>query len=180
METASGTDASLLLRAARFACERHAGQTKPRQRRPVIDHCLEVALLVSEAGFGPEVVAAAILHDTLEKTATQGPELETRFGSRVSALVEAVTDLPSETEEAARKRLGRASAEAQSIKCADIVSNLEMLAQEGELTAGDRTEKAATLAVLDRAEPTLAARAASIIEHGSIEPGRSALTGDRQ
>ena len=167
------SDGSLLLRAARFACERHAGQVKPRQRRPVIDHCLEVALLVSEAGLGPEVIAAAILHDTLEKTETRRAEIETRFGAHVSALVEALTDLPSESDAAAKERLGRAPDEAQSIKCADIISNLEALARKGELTAGDRTEKAATLAVLDRADARLAARAASVVEHGIVEPGRS-------
>ena len=64
----SGADVAaltLVLRAVRLACERHAGQSKNRQRRPVIDHVLEVAQFVSEAGFPPEVVAAAVLHDTI-------------------------------------------------------------------------------------------------------------------
>ena len=156
----------MLLRAARFACERHAGQTKPRQKRPVIDHCLEVALLVSEAGLPPDAVAAAILHDTLEKTATVRDELDAQFGQRVGALVEAVSNVPGEADAAAKQRLKAAPADAQSIKCADIISNLEALARKGELTAKDRADKAATLAVLDRAEPTLAARAASVIERG--------------
>jgi (p)ppGpp synthase/HD superfamily hydrolase len=162
----SENSGALLLRAARFACERHAGQTKPRQKRPVIDHCLEVALLVSEAGLPPDTVAAAILHDTLEKTATVRDELDAQFGQRVGALVEAVSNLPGEADAAAKQRLKDAPADAQSIKCADIVSNLEALALKGELTEKDRADKAATLAVLDRAEPTLAARAASVIERG--------------
>jgi (p)ppGpp synthase/HD superfamily hydrolase len=157
---------SLILRAARFACERHAGDNKPRQKRPVIDHCLEVALLVSEAGLPEEAVAAALLHDTVEKTKTAHHELEERFGPRVRALVEAVTDVPWESDAAAKERLKAAPAEAQSIKCADIVSNLEALARKGALTAKDRTDKAATLAVLDHADPTLARRAASLVELG--------------
>jgi (p)ppGpp synthase/HD superfamily hydrolase len=165
------TEASQLLRAARFACERHAGQTKPRQKRPVIDHCLEVALLVSEAGLPPEAVAAAILHDTLEKTETTHQEIEAVFGPRVRALVEAVSNLPSDTDAATKERLKAAPADAQSIKCADIISNLETLARNGELTAKDRNDKAATLAVLVRADPTLAARAANVVEHGAGDLG---------
>ena len=157
---------SLILRAARFACQRHAGQTKPRQKRSVIDHCLEVALLVSDAGLPDEVVAAALLHDTVEKSETTQHELEAEFGARVRVLVEAVTDLPWESDAAAKERLKAAPADAQSIKCADIVSNLGALAGQGALTAEDRTAKAAKLAVLDQADPGLAQRAASLIEHG--------------
>jgi (p)ppGpp synthase/HD superfamily hydrolase len=160
--------AALLLRAARLACARHAGQTKPRQKRPVIDHCLEVALLVSEAGLSRVAVAAAILHDTLEKTETSRQELDAEFGPRVGALVEAVSNPPGESGVEAKQRLKAAPTDAQSIKCADIISNLEALAQKGELTAKDLAEKAAILAVLDQAEPTLAARAASVIERGRL------------
>ncbi|MDQ8729361.1 HD domain-containing protein [Bradyrhizobium sp. LHD-71] len=165
MGTADGS--TLVLRAARFACERHAGQSKPRQKRPVADHCLEVALLVSEAGQPPVVAAAALLHDTLEKTATTADELEAVFGPRIRALVEAVTDLPGESDETTRARLQRAPAEAQLIKCADIVSNLEALARAGELTGKDLSDKAATLQVLQHAEPSLAERAARIIARGT-------------
>jgi (p)ppGpp synthase/HD superfamily hydrolase len=157
---------SLILRAARFACERHAGQTKPRQKRSVIDHCLEVALLVSDAGLPEEAVAAALLHDTVEKSETTQHELEAEFGTLVRVLVEAVTDVPWETEASAKGRLKAAPADAQSIKCADIVSNLGALARQGALTAEDRTAKAAKLAVLDKADPALAQRADSLIGYG--------------
>jgi (p)ppGpp synthase/HD superfamily hydrolase len=163
METRTSA-ATLLLRAARFAGERHAGQTKPRQKRPVIDHCLEVALLVSEAGLPVEVIAAAILHDTLEKTATVPDDLDRHFGAQVRLLVEAVTEQPGEADAAARRRLHIAPADAQSIKCADIASNLEALARLGALTAKDRADKAATLAVLDHAHAALATRAAKVVE----------------
>ena len=157
---------TLVLHAARFACARHDGQTKKRQRRPVIDHLLEVAELVSAAGFPPDVVAAAVLHDTIEKTATEPAELEERFGARVRALVDAVSDAPWESEDAIHARLKAAPAEAQSIKCADIVSNLEALARVGELTAKDRADKAATLAVLTQADASLRERAGRLVAPG--------------
>jgi (p)ppGpp synthase/HD superfamily hydrolase len=156
----------LVLHAARFASVRHDGQTKKRQRRPVIDHLLEVAELISAAGLPPDVIAAAVLHDTIEKTATEPAELEQRFGPRVRALVDAVSDAPWESEDAIHARLKAAPAEAQSIKCADIVSNLEALARVGELTAKDREDKAATLAVLTQADASLRERAGRIVARG--------------
>jgi (p)ppGpp synthase/HD superfamily hydrolase len=160
---------SLVLRAARFACARHDGQSKKRQRRPVIDHLFEVAEFVSAAGFPPDVVAAAVLHDIIEKSATEPIELEERFGPRERALVDAVSDAPWETEDAMRARLKAAPAEAQSIKCADIVSNLEALARAGELTAKDQEDKAATLAVLMLADASLRERAGRIVARGAGE-----------
>jgi (p)ppGpp synthase/HD superfamily hydrolase len=157
------SDCSLLLRAARFACERHAGQRKSRQKRSTIDHCLEVAQLVCEAGLPCEAVAAAILHDTLEKTETAHHELDAQFGQRIRELVKAVTDLPWDADDANKARLAAAPHDAQSIKCADIVSNLEGLAKVGELTAKDMEEKAATLAILKNADDELARRAARLV-----------------
>jgi (p)ppGpp synthase/HD superfamily hydrolase len=169
MTGANTQDLMLVLHAARLACARHAGQVKNRQRRSVIDHCLEVAQLVAEAGFPGEVVAAAVLHDTVEKTDTELHELEDQFGSRVRALVEAVTDLPGESKAAIHARLKSAPTEAQTVKCADIASNLEALARVGELTTKDLEDKTATLAVLSHADPSLAERAARIIARGAGE-----------
>lgn len=167
MMPADSPGMTLVLRAVRFACDLHAGQSKKRQRRSIIDHCLEVAALVSQAGLPADVVAAAVLHDSMEKTETGPHELEAGFGPIVRALVEAVTDGPGESDESIHARLTSAPAEAQTIKCADIVSNLEALARAGELTAKDLEDKAATLAVLGRADASLAARAAQVVERGA-------------
>lgn len=164
----------LVLQAARFACERHAGQDKPRQQRSTIDHCVEVGILVAEAGLPASAVAAALLHDTLEKTATTRAELEARFGPRVGTLVAAVTDAPSDSEAERLARLKAAPPEAQSIKCADIVSNLEALQRAGALTAKDAEKKGAALDVLGQADARLTKRAAAIIARGrgATEPAR--------
>jgi (p)ppGpp synthase/HD superfamily hydrolase len=108
-------------------------------------------------------VAAAILHDTLEKTETAHHELDAQFGQRIRELVKAVTDLPWDADDANKARLAAAPHDAQSIKCADIVSNLEGLAKVGELTAKDMEEKAATLAILKNADDELARRAARLV-----------------
>ena len=55
-----------------------------------IAHPLEVARLLEREGKPDEVIAAGLLHDTLEKTATTRAELQHRFGTRVAGLVESV------------------------------------------------------------------------------------------
>ena len=80
----------LVLQAARFAARKHRDQRrKGEQAEPYINHPLEVAdVLWSEGGVtDPEVIAAALLHDTLEDTETTLNELRGTFGERVAALV---------------------------------------------------------------------------------------------
>ena len=68
--------------ALRFARARHAGQ-----RREVDDaliaHPIEVGSLLRRAAQSDEIIAAGLLHDVLEKTATTSAELHRRFGARI-------------------------------------------------------------------------------------------------
>ena len=65
--------------AARFAAVKHARQRrKGADAEPYVNHPIEVAELVSMALTEPDtgVIAAALLHDTIEDTATTREELE--------------------------------------------------------------------------------------------------------
>ena len=86
---------TLALRAAAFAADKHRNQRrKDHARTPYINHPLAVARVLAEEGAVKdlEILAAAILHDTLEDTATTRRELERKFGARIAALVSEVTD----------------------------------------------------------------------------------------
>ena len=90
-----GTQVSTLLAAAIFAAEKHRGQIRKDQRgSPYITHPLAVAQILWEIGGiqETEILSAAILHDTLEDTATTRSELTTHFGDVVLAIVLEVTD----------------------------------------------------------------------------------------
>ena len=123
-----------VLRAARFAAERHATQTrKGAAAEPYVNHLLEVAQLVSMALAEPDtnLVQAALLHDTLEDTKTTRDELIDRFGSDVADLVVEMTDDKSLPKQE-RKRLQienapKKSERAQIIKLADKISNLRSI-----------------------------------------------------
>jgi len=128
-------DIEKLARAYDFAAARHAGQRRKGEAgEPYINHLTEVARLVAEASGGADadLVAAAVLHDTVEDTPTTPQELSALFGPRVAALVAEVTD-DKTLPKAERKRLqiehaGHASAGAKIIKIADKTSNLRALA----------------------------------------------------
>jgi guanosine-3',5'-bis(diphosphate) 3'-pyrophosphohydrolase len=105
------------------------------QHRPnhYVDHLIEVAELVAGSISEPDTiqVSAALLHDTIEDTATGKDELTARFGSEVADLVAEVTDDKS-LPKAERKRLqietaSKKSPRAQNIKLADKISNLRSI-----------------------------------------------------
>jgi guanosine-3',5'-bis(diphosphate) 3'-pyrophosphohydrolase len=124
-------DALLILRAADFAARKHRQQKrKDEESSPYINHPLAVATLLAEVGgvTDAEVLAAAILHDTLEDTETTPEELEAAFGPRVRALVAEVTDDKKLTK-AERKRLqidhaDGLSCDAVLIKLGDKIANV--------------------------------------------------------
>jgi guanosine-3',5'-bis(diphosphate) 3'-pyrophosphohydrolase len=122
---------SSILRAAAFAAHKHRMQRrKDPDATPYINHPIAVAdLLANEACITDEVVLiAAILHDTIEDTATTRDELREGFGEDVAAIVAELTDdksLPKET----RKQLqitnaARASPRARLVKLADKICNV--------------------------------------------------------
>ena len=95
---------SIVRAALAFATARHAGQCREVDGAPFINHPMEVGRLLDRDGQPEEVVAAGLLHDLLEKTATTTPDLRRRFGVRVARLVESVSDDPSICDYGVRKR----------------------------------------------------------------------------
>jgi guanosine-3',5'-bis(diphosphate) 3'-pyrophosphohydrolase len=121
----------LTLRAIYFAARKHRDQRrKDEEASPYINHPISVSLLLAEIGgiADAEILSAAILHDTLEDTATTPEELEATFGMRIRKLVEEVTD-DKHLPKARRKELqidhaSQLSADAVLIKLGDKISNV--------------------------------------------------------
>lgn len=128
-------DLQLLMRATAFAAQKHREQKRKDGSTPYINHPVAVAdILARVAGVTDvEVLAAALLHDTIEDTETTEDELRTTFGDRVLSLVMECTDdktLPKDE----RKRLQVVHAEhktdsAKLIKIADKISNMHDIAE---------------------------------------------------
>lgn len=124
-------DLELLLAALAFAAERHRDQRrKGMEASPYINHPIAVARLLQGVGGVDDarVLAAALLHDTVEDTRTSFEELEDAFGPAVAEIVREVTDdtsLPREARKAEQVRHApHLSRGARLVKLADKVINL--------------------------------------------------------
>jgi hypothetical protein len=120
------------LAALAYAVEQHAGQRRTADGAPFVLHPIEVATLLADIGAPDHVVAAGVLHDTIEKTTTEAEDLFERFGSRVALLVVSLTEDPAISGYSARKAALRdqvqaAGDEALMVFAADKVSKAREL-----------------------------------------------------
>lgn len=125
---------SLLLTATAFAADKHRNQRrKDVEASPYINHPIALAnILKNEGGIADaKVLAAALLHDTIEDTDATAEELEGLFGKEIATIVLEVTDDKS-LAKAERKRLQVEHAStighrAKLVKLADKICNLRDL-----------------------------------------------------
>jgi GTP diphosphokinase / guanosine-3',5'-bis(diphosphate) 3'-diphosphatase len=126
---------SLILRALEFASHKHRDQRrKDKDASPYINHPIALANVLWHEGnvTDPLVIAAALLHDTIEDTETGWQELRGAFGDEVADVVLEVTDV-TWLKKNLRKRLqvskARYSSErARLVKLADKICNLRDVA----------------------------------------------------
>ncbi|HEX2992311.1 MAG TPA: bifunctional (p)ppGpp synthetase/guanosine-3',5'-bis(diphosphate) 3'-pyrophosphohydrolase [Anaerolineales bacterium] len=85
-------DRELIQRAYRVAEEAHREQ-KRHSGEPYINHCLAVASILADLRVPPEVVAAGLLHDTVEDTTITLNDIRRDFGPTIAVLVDGVTKL---------------------------------------------------------------------------------------
>lgn len=122
---------SLVIRALHFAASKHRDQRrKDHACSPYINHPIAlVQILVNEVQIDDEIIlAAALLHDTVEDTDTLPEEIERLFGPRVRSIVAEVTDdrhlTRSERKALQIQHAPLLSREAAIVKIADKIANL--------------------------------------------------------
>ena len=103
---------TLFEEAVMFAVQAHSGMRRKKEEIPYILHPLEVATITSSMTTDERVLAAAVLHDTVEDTPVTIEEITEKFGKRVAELVSSETENkrknPLETPgKSARKRAWR-------------------------------------------------------------------------
>jgi (p)ppGpp synthase/HD superfamily hydrolase len=124
----------LVQRALVYAERVHSGQSRP-DGSPFILHPLEVASLLYDAGAPEHLVAAGVLHDTIEKTDVTPSDLQARFGPEIIALVVSVSDDDrirgyATRKAALRQQVADAGDEALALFAADKLSKLRELRRE--------------------------------------------------
>jgi len=135
----SGPDTDVFWKALDFACDAHKNQWR-RSGDPYIIHPCNVARILAEELdiHNAEILAAALLHDTIEDVdSIDGELIREQFGSNVEAIVDGCTkvthyagDRQTFTKLVHRKIFSGAAAkpEVMIVKLADRLHNLRTLA----------------------------------------------------
>jgi (p)ppGpp synthase/HD superfamily hydrolase len=122
-------DSDLAIMALRFARRAHLGQHRKQTHEQFVEHPIAVAKLISEKGMNGSILAAAYLHDVVEKTEVEPSEIRERFGPDVAEVVEALTDDDGvegyvERKRALRRQVIDSGRDSVLIYAADRVANM--------------------------------------------------------
>ena len=133
-------DTELLDRAIIFAVRAHAGTERRGKGFPYIVHPMEAVEIVATMTPDQELLAAAVLHDTVEDTDVTIEQIRTEFGERVASFVAAESDEPHQRpdsvenwhdrKQAAINRIARASRDAKIVALGDKLSNMRAIARD--------------------------------------------------
>lgn len=160
--------------ALAFAKDAHESidQRRKYTNEPYIVHPIAVAEIVKTVTHKDEMVAAALLHDTVEDTDTTIEDIDREFGAEVADLVYWLTDVskPEDGNRKVRKQkdlehIAKAPAAAKTIKLADLCDNtLTIKEHDPDFWRVYRHEKLRLLEVLKQGDKTLWDRAAAQCE----------------
>jgi len=117
-------------KAASFAARAHGEQLRKDDETPYIAHPFRVTMTIRDVFEVDDtnILAAALLHDTIEDTTTDYDVVHEEFGPAIASLVAALTKdmrLPEDRREKEyMKQLKEAPWQARLVKLADVYDNL--------------------------------------------------------
>lgn len=133
-------DTDLLDRAIMFAVKAHSGTERRGKGFPYIVHPMEALEIVSTMTPDQELLAAAVLHDTVEDTYVTIDHIREEFGDRIASIVDAESDKGIEgrseddswhnRKKGAIERLAKASRETKMVALGDKLSNMRAIARD--------------------------------------------------
>lgn len=138
----SPADRELVLRAYRVAEKAHEGQLRA-SGEAYIYHCVEVADILAEMRVPPAVVAAGLLHDTVEDTEITLDDLRNDFGVEVAMLVDGVTKLTQ------LPRVTRGEKQENDDQSGSDTSELDQLQRSRKYDAASETLRKTFLAMVE-------------------------------
>lgn len=130
----------LLDRAIIFAVKAHHDTERRGKGFPYIVHPMEAVEIVATITPDQELLAAAVLHDTIEDTDVTVEDIRREFGDRIANLVHAESDQVMEDiseedswherKQIAIDRLAHASHDAKIVAMGDKLSNMRAIARD--------------------------------------------------
>lgn len=162
---------NIIHKASEIAEKAHRGQTRKYTNQPYIIHPYSVAYIVQKVTKDPEMISAALLHDTVEDTYITLDYLSTVFSTRVVNLVENLTDIsiPEDGNRKIRKKIDLRHTsighpDAKTIKLADLIDNSRSITNyDPNFAKIYMREKEKLLEVLTEGHPVLYDQARRIL-----------------
>jgi len=150
-----------------FAEGKHMGQVRKYTGEPYFNHPVAVSEIVKTVTDDEYMIAAALLHDTVEDTDATRGEILREFGPEIFKLVHFLTDisLPEDGNRDIRKEIDRihvscGPAAVHTIKLADLIDNTKTIVKhDPNFAVTYMREKKALLEVLNAGDFTLFNRA---------------------
>lgn len=174
----------VIQKAMNFAARAHAGdivgghQVRKYSGAPYVVHLAEVAETVRSVGGTDIQIAVALLHDTVEDTATTFDDIYAEFaedfGKDVALAIEYGVILLTDVEKSAgnraerkaidRERISKAPSWVKTIKLADLLSNTaDIAANDPAFAVNYLAEKLSLLDVLEDGDSTLLEAARKVL-----------------
>ncbi len=137
-----GKPGDLIDRAIEAAAKAHRKQVRKGTRIAYITHPFAVGVILAKAGCSEEVIAAGILHDTVEDGRVKLSRIWEEFGEKVASIVEKCTEPDKRRPWNKRKQhtldsLEEAGLEVKFVVCADKLHNIRSIARDCR-KVGDR------------------------------------------
>lgn len=132
---------NVIHQAIQVATIAHKSQSRKGTKIPYITHPYSVAMILAQEGYNDELIAAGILHDTLEDTDITISDIELKFGKGIANIVEGCSEpnkaLPwKERKTHTLKYLETASDDIRIVTCADKLHNIRSMSEDHQ-TLGD-------------------------------------------
>lgn len=124
-------------KALQVASKVHRKQCRKNTDIPYITHPVAVGMLLMKAGYGEDLIAAGILHDTVEDTALTLADIEREFGPEIAEIVEGCSEPNKSLPWKVRKEhtiafLKTAKADIRVVACADKLHNIRSIIKDYE------------------------------------------------
>ncbi len=124
----------LISLAFEVALDVHRGQKRKNTTIPYIVHPVGTAIALAKCGCPDHLVAAGLLHDTLEDTKLTLAELEKTFGEAIAVIVQGCSEDKSQGWEDRKRHtvhyLNKASQAIRYVSLADKADNISAIAHD--------------------------------------------------
>lgn len=123
---------NVIEKALRTAGQAHEGQYRKNTNIPYIIHPVAVGMILMKSGYENPLIAAGILHDTVEDTVLTLMDIEKLFGTRIAGIVDGCSEPDKSLPWEVRKKhtiefLKTASIDIRAVVCADKLHNIRSI-----------------------------------------------------